>query len=304
MNSKERRALKREMKRRGIDPDTVLRTAATVKREHIVSTRLDLSINRLFRLDVFGWVVALLIALTIFILQTEWIEDGPVWAQAGIVIIFILCATKLILMTFDCKPLKTKHYAVSAFCGIVLVAVSVGLIDFVEGRKHLSPTAKMTRPEIEWPAPNPIEAGTPLSLNQLNAKSSVKGEFSYNPNFGVTLQPGVSTLSADFIPEDPSKYSAVHRTVSIKVNGYPITPPSTSDMPSLKRRTEDVAQSLIDFVYAREGPINAWKQQAYAQAFITAIDQDPNESIRFKQKLMDWNRLRRNSSTNYIGRKY
>jgi hypothetical protein len=55
---------------------------------------------------------------------------------------------------------------------------------------------------------------------------------------------------------------------------------------ALKRRTDTLTQELLDFTFAREGQINQWMQEAIAQNFLAAINNDPAGPEKFRQKLM------------------
>jgi probable HAF family extracellular repeat protein len=70
-------------------------------------------------------------------------------------------------------------------------------------------TITVTRavPSIEWPTPNPIVYGTPLSATQLNAVADVAGTFVYSPPTGFVFQGGTATLLATFTPTDTRNYT-------------------------------------------------------------------------------------------------
>jgi hypothetical protein len=59
-------------------------------------------------------------------------------------------------------------------------------------------------PGVAWPAPATMSAGTPLGGAQLNATANTPGTFTYSPAAGTVLAPGVSTLSASFVPANPN----------------------------------------------------------------------------------------------------
>lgn len=62
-------------------------------------------------------------------------------------------------------------------------------------------------PQITWPTPAPIVAGTPLSAAQLNATASVPGTFTYSPAAGTVPATGNTTLKVTFTPANTSAYA-------------------------------------------------------------------------------------------------
>ncbi len=81
-------------------------------------------------------------------------------------------------------------------------------------------------PAINWSDPAPINQGTPLSATQLNATSTVAGNFSYNPVSGTVLPVGNGqALNTLFTPTDTVNYNNNAATVHIDVlaNAIPDT---------------------------------------------------------------------------------
>jgi len=76
---------------------------------------------------------------------------------------------------------------------------------------------KKATPKVSWPAPDPIVSGNPLSVAQLNAKSTVPGKFAYIPRIGSVLPPGTHTIESTFVPADAANYSPVQTSVEITV---------------------------------------------------------------------------------------
>jgi hypothetical protein len=72
-------------------------------------------------------------------------------------------------------------------------------------------------PSLEWPEPEPIICGAQLGDAQLNATSSVPGEFVYQPGAGEVLGAGTHTLTAIFTPADDAHYSPAQASVTITV---------------------------------------------------------------------------------------
>ncbi len=61
-----------------------------------------------------------------------------------------------------------------------------------------------TTGDITWPAPAPINYGTPLGTGQLDATSTKAGAFTYTPPAGTILSAGVQTLAVSFLPTGAS----------------------------------------------------------------------------------------------------
>ena len=87
----------------------------------------------------------------------------------------------------------------------------------------LTPKAK---PVVNWSGPASIAYGTALGAAQLNASSSVAGNFSYTPAAGTVLPAGNNTLSLVFTPTDNWNYSTVSANVTLNVNNPPSVSPS------------------------------------------------------------------------------
>jgi Flp pilus assembly CpaE family ATPase len=103
--------------------------------------------------------------------------------------------THSIWVTF--APTDTKRYASTQY------AVSL--------------TVTLATPVIKWPTPAAISYGTPLSAAELNASTAVPGVFTYTPSEGHVLAPGNQTLTVNFTPADPTKYTAKQATISLNV---------------------------------------------------------------------------------------
>jgi len=70
---------------------------------------------------------------------------------------------------------------------------------------------------IDWKSPAPIQYGTTLGANQLNATTSVPGIFVYSPPEGTLLAAGTQSLMVTFIPDDDVKYAAAQASVTLVV---------------------------------------------------------------------------------------
>jgi hypothetical protein len=72
-------------------------------------------------------------------------------------------------------------------------------------------------PKIIWDNPADIVYGTALSINQLDATSSVAGSFVYTPVAGTVLTAGTQTLQTVFTPNDTMDYNTTSASVQINV---------------------------------------------------------------------------------------
>ncbi len=88
----------------------------------------------------------------------------------------------------------------------------------------MTETVTRARPVIGWATPEPIARGTPLGAAQLDAKSDVAGQFTYEPPAGAILPPGVQTLTATFVPADSMDFHSVKSSVEIRVLRHTTTP--------------------------------------------------------------------------------
>ena len=78
-------------------------------------------------------------------------------------------------------------------------------------------TITKATPTITWAAPASIAYGTSLSATQLNASTSVAGNFAYTPATGTVLSAGTRTLQAAFTPTDTANYNTATASVSLQV---------------------------------------------------------------------------------------
>jgi hypothetical protein len=78
-------------------------------------------------------------------------------------------------------------------------------------------------PAINWNNPADITYGTALNSTQLDATSSVPGNFVYTPPSRTVLNVGShQTLSTTFTPKDTQNYTTT--TKSVKINVKKATP--------------------------------------------------------------------------------
>ena len=79
-------------------------------------------------------------------------------------------------------------------------------------------------PTITWNAPASIVYGTALSATQLNASSTVNGNYAYTPVAGTILSAGAGqTLSVTFTPNDTVDYTTATATTTIDVTQATLT---------------------------------------------------------------------------------
>jgi len=78
-------------------------------------------------------------------------------------------------------------------------------------------TVTQGRPEITWPAPQPIGYGTKLDSTQLNATASIPGTFSYSTGDSELLPAGIHALTALFVPTDDTNYAVERAVVQLVV---------------------------------------------------------------------------------------
>jgi hypothetical protein len=88
---------------------------------------------------------------------------------------------------------------------------------------------------LEWPRPTSIDARTPLGQEQLNAKASIPGKYSYSPSAGTLLSSGINDLTVTFTPDDLANYVPVTMSVKILVRRAeaPTASPSPSPSPTV-----------------------------------------------------------------------
>ena len=72
-------------------------------------------------------------------------------------------------------------------------------------------------PAIVWRTPQPIEYGTALSEQQLNAAANGPGSFTYMPPVGSMLSAGTHSITVQFAPDDTSNFFATEASVSLVV---------------------------------------------------------------------------------------
>ena len=102
--------------------------------------------------------------------------------------------------------------------------------------------ARLT-PHIQWNTPESVLYGTALSAEQLNAKASVPGSFTYAPSAGTVLAEGTQTLTATFTPEDSANYISTQFSVQIQIRGFS----EMENIPMGKLETAVMASTQVDY---------------------------------------------------------
>jgi len=87
-------------------------------------------------------------------------------------------------------------------------------VTFVNGTLSVTQASS----SIAWPTPTAITYGTALSATQLNATSTVPGNFAYSPAAGSVLAAGAQTLSVVLSPTDSTDYAGAKQIVTLTVN--------------------------------------------------------------------------------------
>ncbi len=75
----------------------------------------------------------------------------------------------------------------------------------------------LPKPAITWATPAEITYGEKLGADELDARTSVAGTFTYSPKLGTILAAGTHTLSVTFTPSNLDAYVATTKSVQIEV---------------------------------------------------------------------------------------
>jgi TonB family protein len=127
-----------------------------------------------------------------------------------------LCAVASVPGTFEYDPglgavLAAGEHKLSA------VFTPEDTLGYSTSHAAASLTVAKATSVIEWPTPDPIAYGTPLSDAQLRSVASVPGTFEYEPGAGAVLAAGDHQLSVVFTPEDTSGHSTSQAVASLTV---------------------------------------------------------------------------------------
>ena len=165
-------------------------------------------------LGFFLGIGSLVAAIFIPILQANGVDMNWQCSLLSYLVLTTVCVWSLVRHAIPhCG--RTIRIVAAIMLAVAMIALGTYATVKQYKRDHLSSV------QIIWQAPSPIEYGTHLSANQLNAKAvsngeEVEGGFVYNPTFGATPSAGTDTLSVLFTPKD-SMYSPANMTVAILV---------------------------------------------------------------------------------------
>jgi hypothetical protein len=137
--------------------------------------------------------------------------------------------TALSATQLDASSTATGTFAYSPAAGAVLAVGSHTLtVTFTPANAanyttstatgNVTLTVNKATPAITWATPAAITYGKALSATQLNASSSVAGNFTYSPVAGTVLTAGSHTLSVTFAPTNTTDYTTATETVTLTVN--------------------------------------------------------------------------------------
>jgi hypothetical protein len=110
-------------------------------------------------------------------------------------------------------------------------------------------TISKATPVITWNNPANITYGTSLSATQLNATTTVPGNFVYTPAAGTVLHFGNSqTLSTTFTPTDTTNYNNANKNVSINVQKATLTATAQDKSKTYRAANPALTYTLTGFV--------------------------------------------------------
>lgn len=103
-------------------------------------------------------------------------------------------------ITYDGRPNAPTN------AGVYAVAVTVADRNYVAAPVLATLTIDKARPQVTWPAPEPIVYGTPLPASSFDATANVAGAFIYSHQVGDILPGGSHHLTLSFTPDDTANY--------------------------------------------------------------------------------------------------
>ena len=168
----------------------------------------------LWKWQIVGTVAALFVGGGVSLMQWQ-----PILADVLFSIGFILLIARLLIPS---EHANSQGISVGLILLLVLV-VAVGGNHKLHNLYPFNSTAEAgpVIPVVTWLNPAPIIYGTALSTMQLNARSSVDGEFVCTPGIGTILPVGTVTLSAMFNPRDSKNYKSTTADVRLVVDPAP-----------------------------------------------------------------------------------
>lgn len=107
-------------------------------------------------------------------------------------------------------------------------------------------TKAPSSPTISWTTPAAITYGTPLSSTQLDASSTLAGNFTYMPGAGKIEPVGTFTLNTTFRPTNMN-YATGTASTTLEVLQASTTTAITSSSSTVRMNTSGVAYATLDF---------------------------------------------------------
>ena len=90
--------------------------------------------------------------------------------------------------------------------------------DYATATSSVALQVNKAQPPISWTPLSAITYGAALGVAQLNATSSVGGNFAYTPPAGTVLAAGAQNLSVIFTPNETTDYTTASSSVPLNVN--------------------------------------------------------------------------------------
>jgi len=163
-----------------------------------------------------------------------------------------------------------------------------GTADYNTAQAAVGLNVLKATPAINWPKPDPIPYGTPLSAAQLNATASVEGTFAYTPGPGNVLTAGKQTLTTTFTPADLADYNKAQAAVPLVVEGLPDL--DSLDFQMGDEELEDGSQSPEADGMGGENADNETKTTAEGAAPQAGTEQFPSTQTADRANLAETNR--------------
>jgi 6-phosphogluconolactonase (cycloisomerase 2 family) len=154
--------------------------------------------------------------------QTRW-DPGVAWsAPTPITYGTALSSTQLnataeVAGTFSYTPAAGTVLGAGAQT-LSVTFTPTDIADFIPVTTTVTITVNKATPTITWAAPAAITYGTPLGSAQLDASSTVGGNFSYTPAAGAVPGAGIQTLTTILSPTDSADYTEATGSVTLVVN--------------------------------------------------------------------------------------
>ncbi len=103
-------------------------------------------------------------------------------------------------------------------------------------------------PDVIFSNPAPINYGTALNSNQLNASCSIPGTITYNHATGDILESGINLITATFFPADSATYSSNTSHIYLNVQRAPLTVTARASTKKFGEPNPSLAYTISGFV--------------------------------------------------------